>query len=85
MVEPEPDLCTGSDQRVPAPAPQHWMPVVTFLLDTVLTLSMLRMGRGFLTTTRLYLLRTTGEWPEKIVIVLRMDINVITVQNRNSF
>ena len=25
-VDPEPDLCTGSgsDQKVPAPAPQHW-------------------------------------------------------------
>ena len=25
MVEPEPDLCTGSgfDQKAPAPAPQH--------------------------------------------------------------
>ena len=27
-VEPEPDLHTGSDQKVPAPAPQHWSRMV---------------------------------------------------------
>ena len=26
-MEPEPDLYTGSDQKVTAPAPQHWIPV----------------------------------------------------------
>ena len=34
-VEPEPDLHTGSDQKVPAPAPQHCLPVPIkgFLLE----------------------------------------------------
>ena len=26
--EPEPDLHTGSDQKIPAPAPQHWSRMV---------------------------------------------------------
>ena len=36
-VEPEPDLYTGSDQKVPAPAPQHWSPVaVCSVIDVCL-------------------------------------------------